>query len=482
MPTVALALLLEGAARLPTLIPMLPPVVVLEVARHAAAHEALPIEEEIKVDTGDDHAPHLVHIHLAVNLPRDLHHQGLDGTQDHPHHRRDETPHLTRIVAHVLHLHMSSKRGIPPLDAIDTIVVRTLQREIAQLDINKTATIVTESVRDPPMAAVTGSGTHSPAYRNSRAPPVARSPGYRERSPPRRGFSPVPISPPREREPAPYRQRSPPPRRQSPAPYAKDEYYKDDYRNGGPPEDYETPMPAPPNGNFQNGSRAPPSGPGSSYRDSPSGPPSAPLSMSAHSRAAPPFRPRGGPGGYNREPRDPSFQGPPPRRGGYGSGPPPSYRGGHQPRHYDSGPPAGPRTGYNERNPSVPYNAPPFRPNNSSSTTYPRTQRFNNPAPAAPKIENHPSLSGMPSIVPGGKVAPSGLDPVTEKRLMQLEEDKRKLEEAIAEKQRAKRLELRDWDNKERESKRDGLRSDLAEQGLEKMGMGEGVGMSGAAF
>ena len=88
----------------------------------------------------------------------------------------------------------------------------------------------------------------------------------------------------------------------------------------------------------------------------------------------------------------------------------------------------------------------------------------------------------MPSIVPGGKAAPSGLDPVAEKRLLQLEEDKRKLEEAIAEKQRAKRLELRDWETKERESKRDGLRSELAEQGLEKMGMGEGVGMSGAAF
>ena len=204
--------------------------------------------------------------------------------------------------------------------------------------------------------------------------------------------------------------------------------------------------------------------------------------MSAHSRAPPPFRPRGGPGGYNREPRDPSIQGPPPRRGGYGSGPPPSYRGGHAPRHYDSGPPAGPRTGYNERNPSLPYNAPPFRPNNSSSTTYPRTQRFNNPAPSAAKIENHPSLSGMPSIVPGGKAAPSGLDPVSEKRLQQLEEDKRKLEEAIAEKQRVKRMELRDWDTKERESKRDGFRSELAEQGLEKMGMGEGVGVSGAAF
>lgn len=88
----------------------------------------------------------------------------------------------------------------------------------------------------------------------------------------------------------------------------------------------------------------------------------------------------------------------------------------------------------------------------------------------------------MPTIVPGGKAAPSVADPNTEKKLQQLEEEKKKLEDAIAEKQRAKRLGLRDWDTKERESKRDGLRSELAEQGLEKMGMGEGVGVGGAAF
>lgn len=88
----------------------------------------------------------------------------------------------------------------------------------------------------------------------------------------------------------------------------------------------------------------------------------------------------------------------------------------------------------------------------------------------------------MPTIVPGGKSAPSAADPNTEKKLQQLEEEKKKLEEAIAERQRAKRAGLRDWETKERESKRDGLRSELAEQGLEKMGMGEGVGVGGAAF
>ena len=86
----------------------------------------------------------------------------------------------------------------------------------------------------------------------------------------------------------------------------------------------------------------------------------------------------------------------------------------------------------------------------------------------------------MPSIVNGGKAAPSGLDPAAEKRLQQIEDEKKKLEEMIAEKQRVKRQGLREWETKERESARDGLRSDLAEQGLENMGMGEGT--TGAAF
>ncbi|KAL8822878.1 MAG: hypothetical protein Q9191_006394, partial [Dirinaria sp. TL-2023a] len=120
-----------------------------------------------------------------------------------------------------------------------------------------------------------------PAYRSSRGPP-ARSPAYRDRSPPTRGYSPAPPSPPREREPIPYRQRSPqPPRRRESPPV----YVKDDYRNGGTAHGYsQPPLSAPLNGSFANGDRGPPSGPGSAYRDSPSGPPSAPISMSAHNR------------------------------------------------------------------------------------------------------------------------------------------------------------------------------------------------------
>ena len=314
---------------------------------------------------------------------------------------------------------------------------------------------------NPDRVTMTASRPDSPAYRAPRPPP-ARSPSYRDRSPPRRAYSPVPRSPPREREAIPYRQRSPPPprRRESPPPYAKE-----DYRNGGRSNNHpHPPSSAPPNGSFSNGIRGPPSGPGSSYRDSPTGPPSAPISMSAHNRLtstsllSAPTRPRGGPSPYRE--REPPYSGPPSRgRGGYHSGPPPSP---HRPppRHHDSRPP------YQDRGP--PAGAPPFRPNNSSSTTYPRTQRF-----------NHPSLNSLPTVAPGGKAAPSGLDPAHEKRLQQIEEDKKKLMEVIEQKQAAKRKGLREWETGEREVTREGVRSAEAERGLE--GLTEGTA-AGAAF
>ena len=73
----------------------------------------------------------------------------------------------------------------------------------------------------------------------------------------------------------------------------------------------------------------------------------------------------------------------------------------------------------------------------------------------------------------------SGLDPAAEKRLQQIEEDKKKLLEQIEEKQRVKRQGLREWEKAERESRRDGLKSELAEGHLERL-TGEGVG--GSAF
>ena len=200
--------------------------------------------------------------------------------------------------------------------------------------------------------------------------------------------------------------------------------------------------------------------------------------MSAHNRPSSasllsaPTRPRGG-GSFGREnARDGPYGAPPPRRGGHAQQ---SHHGPPRHHHYDrEGPPQGPRGGQqNSNGPAFesrpPYeNRPAFRPNNSSSTTYPRTQRFTT------------HLSGVPAIVPGGKLAPSGLDPEREKRIAQLESDSKRLMEAIEEKQKAKREGLRDWERTERERKREGLKSELAEEALERM-QGE-TSTTGAAF
>ncbi|MCJ1302183.1 hypothetical protein MMC08_004986 [Hypocenomyce scalaris] len=328
--------------------------------------------------------------------------------------------------------------------------------------------------------ANTGSGTHSPAFANSRPPPAPQSPYRgksprhdRERSPPRRTYSPVPRSPPNG--PSSYRERSPPPPRN-----------RDEPRNGVTPNTWSTNQVSAPSGpSYRNGdsssTRAPPSGPGGSRysdsfaRESPSGPPSAPISMSAHNRPSStslltaPTRPRGGPLSLGREgSRDSPYGGPPPRRG-----PAPShFHGPPRQSSYDArsgdGVPTGPRSSYHGSNPAPFESRPPFRPNNSSSTTYPRTQRFSQ------------HLGNVPAIVPGGKLLPSGLDPQAEKRLVQLEEDKKKLLEAIEEKQKQKRAGLREWEKAERESVREGLKSELAEGHLDRM-TGEGR-MGGSAF
>ncbi len=320
----------------------------------------------------------------------------------------------------------------------------------------------------PDRLANTGSGPHSPAFRGSRVPLAARDSSYRDKSPPRRGYSPVPASPPPEA--VPYRTRSPPRRE------------RDDYRNGNTPATWSgVQVVTPQSSGYRNGdSRPPPSGPGgyrdSYVRESPSAPPpSAPISMSAHNRPASasvlsaPTRPRGGSSFAGRDPRDQSYSGPQPHRGGrplqqstYHAPPrqPPSDHIPHGPRAHH-----GPSTPFESS-----YRAPPpFRSNNSSSTTYPRTQRFNT---------NH--LASVPAIVPGGEALPSTLDPAARKRLAELEEQKKKLQDQIEEKQREKRRGLREWDSKERESRRDGLRSELAEEALEAMS-GEGAG-TGTAF
>lgn len=186
-------------------------------------------------------------------------------------------------------------------------------------------------------------------------------------------------------------------------------------------------------------------------------PPSGPAAdspVSAHSRYNPvlsaPSRPRGrgGFGGY--PPRDfsgPSrrggrdFGGPPPRGGGYGPGPSP--RGGHFSAFRGSG--------------------------NSSSSTYPRTQRFDTPS-------SH--LADLPSIIPGGqKAAPR--DAVADAKIKKLEEEAERLRLQIADKQKGKRNNLRDWDKLSADTQSAKLRAEFAEENLAKV---NGDDAAGPAF
>lgn len=114
----------------------------------------------------------------------------------------------------------------------------------------------------------------------------------------------------------------------------------------------------------------------------------------------------------------------------------------------------------------------PFRgSNNSTSTTYPRTQRFNT-------TQQH--LATTEKIVPDGKLLPSGMNPEAERKLKVLEAEAEKLRVDIAEKQKAKREAINEWEVRERESEREALRSELAEESLQKLVEGEDGGM--AAF
>ena len=89
----------------------------------------------------------------------------------------------------------------------------------------------------------------------------------------------------------------------------------------------------------------------------------------------------------------------------------------------------------------------------------------------------------MPSIIPGGKLLPTPIiDPAAEKRLSQLEEDARRLREAINDKERAKRRSLREWENGEREAKIANFRGQVAEESLERLEGTRGNGEAGTAF
>ncbi|OQD98680.1 hypothetical protein PENSOL_c008G10148 [Penicillium solitum] len=182
-----------------------------------------------------------------------------------------------------------------------------------------------------------------------------------------------------------------------------------------------SPLPLPPSGPYQG-----PRPPSNQHR----GPPHVSL-LSA------PTRPRRGPG---------------PREAWTGS--PPVRRGTIAP---SQAPPAGPRASFSSPVPGGSYRHPTSRQPSIPSVTQPLTQRG----------VNH--LAGLCTIIPEGRSLPSLLDPAVEKRLAQLDVDKEKLLEQIAETQRSKRAELRDWDRLDRESSICALKSELAEGHLQRM-------------
>ncbi|KAL5442119.1 hypothetical protein PMIN07_010911 [Paraphaeosphaeria minitans] len=243
----------------------------------------------------------------------------------------------------------------------------------------------------------------------------------------------------------------------------------------GPPtgprgdRDREFAPPSGPSSSYRNGesnySRAPPTGPRDRSYPSPAmSPPAGPSNStpqpplfsrtSSHNPVlAAPTRPRGGGRGsfgYD-SPRD--FSGPP-RRGSATWG----ARGGS----YHGGPPSGPR---GPGNGPTPY-TPPFRgSSNSTSTTYPRTQRFGG------------HLDNLPKEIPGGQKAPELIDT---SKILKLEDEARKLREQIEAKEAAKRGSLREWDALGRDADNAALRSELAEQHLRSLNGDSEVG--GAAF
>lgn len=101
-----------------------------------------------------------------------------------------------------------------------------------------------------------------------------------------------------------------------------------------------------------------------------------------------------------------------------------------------------------------------FRGNSSSSTTFPRTQRFNT-------VQQH--LATTEKIIPGGKLLPSGLPADQDKRIKMLEAEAERMRREITEKQRVKREVLAEWETRERESERERLRSEYADSHLQQL-------------
>ncbi|KIX99621.1 uncharacterized protein Z520_04255 [Fonsecaea multimorphosa CBS 102226] len=433
------------------------------------AHEPRRAEEKIYLPT-DVHP-------LAATLHED-HHQGEDLD---PRLVRGHEVHRTQrgIESFLLTLgdaHQNANDDFPPTEADSTATghqSRIHQEEVRVIDRGQErrraegSTIIGSSPPiHPDRASLTGSQPRSPAHPIRDQYDNADSASFRGRSPAapsaadgdQRSREPD-VSTPREEVQVNGETRQPPSGPSS-------------YRNGT----YERPPPTGPSRSFSQPIQSPPTGPAAS------------MSMSAHNRGGgastlnAPTRPRGSVGRFDGPPsRD--FSGPPVRgRGGLPFRGPAPYgpRGGSYGRggdfgssnRADYGGGSSYRGGFGRGSGAGSEPTFPFRANNSSSTTYPRTQRFNT-------LQQH--LATSEKIVPGGKLLPSGLPPDQEKRIKSLEAEAERMRTEIAEKQKLKREVLNEWDVRERESEREALRSDLAEQHLQQLMEGDD-GIGRAAF
>jgi hypothetical protein len=303
--------------------------------------------------------------------------------------------------------------------------------------------------------------------------------------------------------------------------------FDQDYRRGGE-RDYHADEGGDSPGGFRDGGGygrgKPPTGPsnfGNGDRNSHSG------RSPHHGRAsnpalAAPSQPRTGRGGGHGRGGGYYADGPGESRG-RGGPPQPSPRG-HHPRDYPPPSPAGGGGGrgswyddggsgrggraYGPRPDGAPHpgGPPGFRGSaNSSSTTYPRTQVFNNPRangnaagpgahgeqqparkPPAPLSAADRHLADLPALEPDGRrhpaapppppsaVATAGSDSPAANiaRARRLEEEAERLRGVIAEKQRAKRAGLRDWSRLRADTEGARARADYAEQTASRM-MGE---------
>ncbi|KAF9882650.1 endoplasmic reticulum retention protein [Aspergillus nanangensis] len=128
-------------------------------------------------------------------------------------------------------------------------------------------------------------------------------------------------------------------------------------------------------------------------------------------------------------------------------------------------PPTGPRISHTPVGPgSEPHRHHTYRQSSAAAASYV-------PYPRTPKYMSH--LTGVPSIIPGGRLLPSSFEVMAEKRLYQLELDKDRLLEQISNCQKQTRAEIKDWDRLDQENSVCALKSELAEGHLQRITEGE---------